>query len=1064
MKFLRHSLTFVMGMILGIIIIVIAVGGTVLVLGTQMTVGKLQQTFIGEEIIKSDSAIYDKKALEAVQFAISDIQNLDTLSLKTLYEHYGIDVFKGVSGLNFSDKEFYDQPITAVFKDASTLINSFSLNEISVLLGKDFDFSKFNLPILNENLDVGISTAITNILNSVNGDLSIRRIKNTLGLDLGVDDNDLIRELQDIKVSDFGKVLNVLRLDTLLNADTDTFVKSNYKQADKFVKVDAYERVSTADLKDKDKVLPGARTYLYGAKDSDGDGTTDTAIMKEIRYKKTGEGEYVVDNSCYADGFVAQENSEFYRFREFRRVDNNTAQGDLYVEAYANKVETVGDESFTLLHKQYVLLNDVNLKVENNKGLWAMTDETVTKSSRLHEVENASGDTYIRIHEGESSHILQTVAYMSLSDLSDANDMLSKLTIGDIVTINENTSKLVVALKNSTLDTIGEDINDLALGDILDIVSDEYTPSPNGKYVYIEEENYYTPYNPALHKGMERYNRTRVENSSSALLQRFAGATLGGFSEAFSDLSLADVMQINGDVYAVADANYINTHKSERFFYYDSEIDVYLIADEEYRAEHTDTTYYRVASSGGSTGILKKLAFVKVDNLAPAMEAAMDDMMVSEILDIYSQHAIEVTSPVYDANASYFIEYGYENSGAVSEEIDGKKFVYVLDSFGDYTLNDYTYTAFDMSHKDNYQAQTIRYGFRKFTELSKNMQLANMAIGNLYYFDGADKDSVDNYHHDTALCNYLIAANHQNIENVYCKVTTPNGGLKGATIYSSKDGAKDHVYVRDPVLGYIQVGTKVSVTTEVGTATVNVDIAAFADLPYFMRRTKLAGSSEQLIIALDDLSIDEAEGALRYSRRQCETIYVKDPNGAFVYVGGQFVGYDATEHAGLDRYVEKTGYIASAAEAFYTDSETNEMVCAFSNAKGVNFKMKKSAAVIRLLAKGTIGNMSKVIENATVGDIIEADSGSLFDKELIRTAKITELDSAFKKILTEMSVGDLIEWSEIDGMDKAVKAILRDIPIANLFKSLSWDEEKHTLYVDMLKLYGYKSLPATDPK
>ncbi|MDE6060019.1 MAG: hypothetical protein K2G31_00905, partial [Clostridia bacterium] len=552
--------------------------------------------------------------------------------------------FKGVSGLNFSDKEFYDQPITAVFKDASTLINSFSLNEISVLLGKDFDFSKFNLPILNENLDVGISTAITNILNSVNGGLSIRAIKNTLGLDLGIDDNELIRTLQDIKVSDFGKVLNVLRLDTLLNADTDTFVKSNFKQGNKFVKVDDYERVSKADLMDKDKVVQGAQTYLYGAKDTDGNGTTDTAIYKEVRYKKTGEGKYDVDNSCYEESFVANDNTEFYRLREFKPAQPDTPQNELYVEAYVNKVETVGETSFTLLRKQYVLLNTISAEIVEKGGLWAMTDETVTKSSRLHEVESASGDTYIRIHEGESSHILQTVAYMSLSDLADADDMLSKLTIGDIITIDENTSKLVVSLKNSTLDTIGEDINELALGDILDIVSDEYTANANGKYVYIEDENYYTPYNPALHQGMERYNRVSVENASSALLQRFAGATLGGFSAAFSDLSLADVMQINGDVYAVADTNYINNHKTERYFYYDSDIDVYLIADEEYRATHPDMTYYRVTSSGESSGILKKLAYVKVDNLAPAMEAAMDDMMVSELIDIYSQHAIEITA------------------------------------------------------------------------------------------------------------------------------------------------------------------------------------------------------------------------------------------------------------------------------------------------------------------------------------------------------------------------------------------------------------------------------------
>ena len=51
MRVLRGTLTFILGMIIGIILFVLAIGGAVYIMGTSMTVGELQQKFTDEEIL-----------------------------------------------------------------------------------------------------------------------------------------------------------------------------------------------------------------------------------------------------------------------------------------------------------------------------------------------------------------------------------------------------------------------------------------------------------------------------------------------------------------------------------------------------------------------------------------------------------------------------------------------------------------------------------------------------------------------------------------------------------------------------------------------------------------------------------------------------------------------------------------------------------------------------------------------------------------------------------------------------------------------------------------------------
>lgn len=222
MRVLKGTLTFILGMVLGIILFVLAIGGAVFAIGSSMTVGQLQESLTPEEVIAKDSAIYSQKLIDAVKSIIGDVKNINSLSLETLYEHYGISLLKGISGIDFTDKEFFSLPISDLLADSSKIVNSFTLGDISKLVG--VDFSSYGLPVLSDNIDNNVKTALNNILSSLNGEMTIRSIKDTFGIDVGVGDNKLLATVQDVPLSSFGSVVNGMTLDKILNVDSDTFV------------------------------------------------------------------------------------------------------------------------------------------------------------------------------------------------------------------------------------------------------------------------------------------------------------------------------------------------------------------------------------------------------------------------------------------------------------------------------------------------------------------------------------------------------------------------------------------------------------------------------------------------------------------------------------------------------------------------------------------------------------------------------------------------------------------------------------------------------------------------
>lgn len=574
MKVLRGTLTFVLGMVIGIILFVLAIGGAVVALGTSITVGQLQSNFTEEGPIAADSDLYNQTILDAVKNVMADMQGVSSgsVSLQTLYQHYGLSILNGISGIDFTSKEFYSAPVKDILNDLSIVVNSFTLDDVSKLA--DINFSDFNLPILDDNLDKNVKSAIENIMGSLNGDISVRKIKDNFGIDIGVEDNKLIATLQDVSLSAFGAVVNAITLDQLLEVDSDTFIPKGENLV--YQKVDKYEEVSKSDLANANYAPAlGVETYISGAIDTDDDGTTDKLVEKELRYvKKTVKNEngeenekYVVDNSCYAEGFSADENeTTYYRHVQYVVATSTSNAASLYIVAYANRIATFNGATYTLVSKGFVPLTDITFSttpdIKGNKldvkgvkykledgtyeesAPFYVMDATIDKDSMLRtldEGEEAGGrKPYLRIHKGTSAQILQIVSNMTVVELQNADNLLDQFTIGDVVdTTKPDTAKAIIALKDCKLNEIGTKINELkidelvdvkdesapimkalanrgctlkdidtianklTIGEVLDIKYDLYEEAADGAYVKCEV---YVPYNVYAHgKGVQLY-------------------------------------------------------------------------------------------------------------------------------------------------------------------------------------------------------------------------------------------------------------------------------------------------------------------------------------------------------------------------------------------------------------------------------------------------------------------------------------------------------------------------------------------------------------------------------
>ena len=539
MRVLKGTLTFVLGIIMGIVLLVGAIAGTLYAVATSFTIGDITEKvgLTGEKAIFDEgSEITNKTIWEVGQDLIADVQNIGNMSLNEIAEKYGLtkhtDNFGEISGIDISP--IFDVPINQLKDNLGVIVDNITLNDIGEFAG--MDFTEYGLPILEDNLYSPVTKALDAILKSIDGDnITLRQIEDNFGITLG--ENAIFNQIKDTPLSTFGDVINGIEVGKIIDADCDKFVKLGENQI--YVKVDRYEEVMGDEI---DLIKDGAATYVYGR-------SGDENLVRELRFvKKTTTDEegntidvvdehgnlvYRVDNTCYT---ATEDNDKvYYRFIEFEAYDHETmpATSEFYVKAYGNHFVEVGGE-YVPTTDGYVLLssfakNEGGSPFTTDEGKVTVTgnvyvyDDTLgafviaptfglnpeytpaTKDSRLDE----GFDGYVRVHAGSSDVAIQVIAYTTVSGLNNATDTLMSLKLGDLIEVTEDSATILQTLKDKPLNKLSNSIDDLILGDVIEITYSLYAEDEKGDYVKIVDGDnfYYTLYNPDLHSGETRYTK-----------------------------------------------------------------------------------------------------------------------------------------------------------------------------------------------------------------------------------------------------------------------------------------------------------------------------------------------------------------------------------------------------------------------------------------------------------------------------------------------------------------------------------------------------------------------------
>ena len=313
----------------------------------------------------------------------------------------------------------------------------------------------------------------------------------------------------------------------------------------------------------------------------------------------------------------------------------------------------------------------------------------------------------------------------------------------------------------------------------------------------------------------------------------------------------------------------------------------------------------------------------------------------------------------------------------------------------------------------------------------------------MYYVDQKDHQYKQNY----TLCLYLLTHNFR--DHVFFRETclqTDTGAVSATTLHYNGTAPQYGLYVKDDSLGYLEYDEANPVFA--GKTLVTFEKSSsdnFNDM-FFINKSDVSALND--VLKDNDFKSDE----IYFARRKCVDVYVLTTNtdNTFVFIDGQYVPYDSAKHADMQRFECKHGYIGQMNEVSYDSGTKTDLTI-----QDVTFIRERSAAVLRTLARGTISEMTSIITNATVGDIIEAEPGTMLDKDLIKEAKITQLGNVFKDILTTMTIGELMTWSNVHGVDENVRKALDGITINSLFSSLVFDTATGEIKVDIPRIYGY---------
>ena len=1100
------ALNFVIGMIVGMILIVVAVLGAIFAAASLVSIGQIENT-LGTDIFDDESSVNDKSVLEFVQALVGDLQKLDGLTINRLKTDYGLKIPSELSGIDIS--VLFDYPLTQVGDHLGDIVNNMTMRDVGEFLSMDFE-NDYDLPVLKDNLDNNVNVALDNILNSIDSETAtLYTIERDFGISLDESgENKLFSTLYYTPLNTFGSVIDYLPVGTVTDADSDIFLVQGENRL--FTLVDIYEEVPADELSSPE-VAAGAETYIAGA-DENG------LVERELRFVKKGEDgaeTYVVDNSPYASSFDAASNETvYYRHIVAREYDGAAGDATLAVTAYLNSFVSDGAGGYTLATDGLFALDSVfvdesgtttlqdavkdgSVRVENgvvdltSQALFIASSEadgqfvpapsyglpdgaTADESSRLDE----AYDGWTLVHRGTSDAALQVIAGVSVSELNNVTDKVTVLTLGEVLDIDENSAKILQSLENTQINKLSEAIDTLTLDQATDIVCYSYTPSKDGAYVFVSGANgsggYYTLFNPANadHSSLERFDRVKEDGVtySSVALQRLASVTIPDISASFSEMVLADTLDIEPDTFREA----ASLVPGETYYVFNADYGYPERVIYDSAADYEEgTVFFERDGEGEGNAVLKQLAFVKVDDISGAMDGIIESTLLSDIIEV-TEHSVVREYAAGDEGETYLFAYD-PNYTETSADGNEKRFVFVYDGEGKYYKSAETYlpaTAEQLPVSDN----EVR--FFSYAQNNDSPDFAKLALaGNIYYYDA----ETETYEANAALTAYYIARSDTDPEATEALKATyrrvgESDGQYGVSVYKQTT-AETRLYVL-MFGGYYEYnpdnithwGEQLYFRYSDGFFPVTKDTQDASERYSYDPATgefslggaggyvKLAGTSVTSggaqKTAYYFVPVDSAyNGEPLYSKRVCDDIYIEDAQGDHVFLGGSYTEYDSSdpEHDGLTRYNLVIGHINNRAAL---DGGADSGLPALDATRVTVLEEKSPTLLLSLLNRQiTVGGLSDAIDTLTLEELMDIEEGSVLDIELLRGSTIEDLSTNVSRLFTELTIGELLSYSNVS-TSAEVAYILQDIDIATFFGALTYNALSGTIVVNMEVIFG----------
>ena len=658
-------------------------------------------------------------------------------------------------------------------------------------------------------------------------------------------------------------------------------------------------------------------------------------------------------------------------------------------------------------------------------------------------------------------------------------------------------------------------INTMRLDEVITIDPVLYMPHAEGKYVYVSSGNYYTLYNPAVHEDSTRYIRVtsgdftyrlatedeiadgsvtkyywndtekRMETTgsgdayveatySSLMLQRFARVKISGFSNALDGLALSDVMDIDADVYKeVADTS--DTTKT----YYRYDNGLYIEANSDYITANPAETYYAVDSYGTSHIVMKKMAYLPVTDLGNRMEDVINDLYLKDLMDIYEFDVIKDDTANYGVEGEYLVPYDHDYT--IYDGDEAHYFSFIRDENGKYYLRETMHFALNEAQTNALKdGGAISFAYEQLTTSNKALLEPLILTGNAYF-----KDDDDHYHHNPALCAYiLVNGDTANFGKVYVRTT---GTAVSLPTYNNASGM---LYVKmlgvyvpydsiNPVHAdldkYLLLGDGYAVvddnTADTRTkyylrtdGTFSTDsTGAYAGLTFIKNTVKHSegGKDFYYYAPLDseyNLAVGLGEVIPTFSKQMASTTYIQtdEASATLAFYDKKLIAKDEVPDDAVDVvYVKETiGYIVKI-------NGDNAAVLAFlelmdAGTKKVAYVQQQSAPALKAFAVHDVkvNSLDTALKEFTISDMMNVAPDSLFDDDDIKNASIDDLGTVFQNKLKNMTIQNILDWGNITTLSDQVLAIIGEATLEDFFASLSYSAVDGDIHVNIVTLYN----------